>query len=440
MKILIVNLQYRTRKESSVSIPLAIYHIAAILERNSHDIEIFDPLFHFGNSDLVLKSKLSRVDIIIFSANSFSWNCVLDMMKHLRASNFTGKIVIGGVHPSVAYNYILNNYSNFVDYVVVGEAESSLPLLIESIQKGDLPCDVPGVAYLDNAGVINVNPTILCDLSNSDIVPLYNRVPENFFESITFETSRGCKSNCKFCSIIYKNCWRSYNRDFNDYKMGKLLDIMSERKLSLRKHILFTDDCFTTDTMRASDLLNLYADKYQLNEFSILIEARAIDLISSPTLISSIQRYPKISIQIGIESGYDEGFARINKPVRFHLLIELCELLKKKNLTENAFLSFIIGFPFENADGCERTIQTMKMIKEKYGVVSSPSWWMPMPSMVYNSLMEANPKIDYSIFDKEDWVTNEDFFYLTHPLIQQESRMRLNEELSKITMLLKPLL
>lgn len=436
MKLLLINAHYGSREQSEIGVPLTMYHIGSILEKENYEVEILELMLYGMSSDKVLKSKAECADVVLFTSNTFSWSYVLEEIKYLRRCNYSGLVIVGGIHPSIAYEHILKTYSQLINYIVLGEAEDALPQLLKHIKAECQISDVPNIAYVDDDGTINVTVRKTHDLLQSEYTPLYDKIPESFYKSITYESSRGCKCHCGFCSITYQNCWRFYQNEFNDYKMGVLIDKMNTKKISQNKTIIFTDDCFTTVPERATNLLNLFEVKYSLSNYSIQFEARAIDLIRSTHLINAIQKYPKITVQVGIESGYDDGWVRINKPMRYRILIQLCELLNEQKLTDNVYLSFIIGFPFETMEDCKRTISTIKYIWEKYGVISSIAWWIPLPSECFNLLMQNDRNLSYSIFDKPNWMNEKDMFYLTHPFITREGHYEFSNELEKITDLL----
>lgn len=91
-------------------------------------------------------------------------------------------------------------------------------------------------------------------------------------------------------------------------------------------------------------------------DYNALIEARAKHLWDE-ALLETIKSFDNLHIQIGIESGYDEGLKKVNKEIKVEDILKTVSLLEKYDLCKNVFTSFIIGFPWESKEECLKTIE-----------------------------------------------------------------------------------
>ncbi len=153
-----------------------------------------------------------------FSLNLNNSLMVHEVIKGVKKQLPDVLVLVGGY---AFYNHqlALARNSNLYDYVIVGEAEYSLPPLIKKLKEGfvtgDMPKDVPGIlSKFDSSNRIWSALPNVSDLSNQAF-PKYPWVDYalygNSFGHITVPTctSRGCSwSRCKFCC----ECANYYNR------------------------------------------------------------------------------------------------------------------------------------------------------------------------------------------------------------------------------------
>ncbi|MBM4094280.1 MAG: radical SAM protein, partial [Planctomycetes bacterium] len=122
-------------------------------------------------------------------------------------------VVMGGIHASMRHEEALQ----FVDAVVIGEAESAWPQVLADVARGELKPVYRG-QWLDLAGLRAPQR----DLYNGD------------YMFATVQTSRGCPLDCDFCSVTAFN-GRRYRRRPTDEVLDEIESIPQEL-------LLFVDD------------------------------------------------------------------------------------------------------------------------------------------------------------------------------------------------------
>ena len=264
----------------------------ALIEPTSPDFHIFSlyPLPRLGTVLLgtILKKGGHDVNVIVESMGEIPWDDVAgsdlvgistttstaprayEMAKTLRELGIL--TVLGGPHVTFMPEEGMVN----ADFVIRGEGERSLPMLVEALEgKGRLG-DVPGLSYWRDQQAVH-NPI------DQDFIDL-NELPEPDFTLIgseTFkkkgwtrrvvpiQTSRGCPYNCNFCSVTPMFGRRMRYRDVES--------IIAELRTynSRRNTVFFYDDNFVAHPKRAKQLLaRMIEEKFSfISSAQIRVEA-----------------------------------------------------------------------------------------------------------------------------------------------------------------------
>ncbi len=133
----------------------------------------------------------------------YTWNAAefLDLVRHLKAHCPGLLVVAGGPHVQQAEDYL---YQDPIDVIILGEGETTLQQLLDEPDPGNWGA-IDGLAYLATSGQLTkTTPRQRClaldELPSAlDVVPLVDDSGRPIYDSISYETSRGCPFRCAFC-------------------------------------------------------------------------------------------------------------------------------------------------------------------------------------------------------------------------------------------------
>ncbi len=227
--------QYFTPMQVTAGVvpPLGPMYVAAYIRKHGVDVTLIDglggnPTQYWQHEDIMLRGltfdeMMARipddVDIIgISSLYSFSHLVVKKLAVVLR-KRFPGKtLVMGGVHPTVLPEFVLDEID--IDFLVLHEGEETFLELCRSL---DHPWDVKGIAYRRDGKVVVNEPRPLIKDLDSIPFPAHDMIDMgNYFATnephgssksgkwTTILSSRGCPYGCTFCSTphLWRRRWR----------------------------------------------------------------------------------------------------------------------------------------------------------------------------------------------------------------------------------------
>ena len=227
----------------------------------------------------VSDEDLAWADVVMVSAMLVQRDGLFACARRAKA---LGKIVAaGGPYVTSAPQEVLDAGC---DFVIVGEGERTIPLLVQAIVEGR------------TGGIITVD-----DRTDMAGVPLprYDLINPRDYDAMPLQTSRGCPFACEFCDVInlfgrtprYKSCAQV---------TAELSAILDTGHLG---SVFFTDDNFIGNPGRARELLRAIADWNRAHgEPFWFITQASVNLGGSPELIDLMTAANFGYVFVGIES------------------------------------------------------------------------------------------------------------------------------------------
>jgi len=382
--------------------PLGIYLLAAIAREAGHDVQVLDLIAH-GSLDLQRAiDAAGRCDVVGVSANSLNWPSARMVVDAVKEAFPRLPAVMGGIHPTSFPDHVLRHSK--ADYLICGEGDHALPSLLAALA-GRIPLrDVPGLAWIEDGFLhCNPNPALGIDEISALPDPAYDLLPGDCYESLSVESSRGCRFSCTFCSTRFRGSWRALPADLF---VGRLERLQPQVDRTIYKAFSFIDDLFTFDAQRVIDIARRI-DERAMDVWATL-DARVTDIIK-PGVAHAIE--PMVSqMLVGAECGYNEGLKAIRKGASVEIIERAAAVLHDIGLAPRTVFSFIIGFPFETADDCRRTIEFATGLLQRYNVRIYLQWFNAIPGSELWDALVADGDLDIAMYDEFGFLTNERIF------------------------------
>jgi radical SAM superfamily enzyme YgiQ (UPF0313 family) len=339
-------------REKDPRLPLSSALIAAYV--NEHLKFIKGKELHIINEDV--RSNLSEVlhEIIeinpqILGIGVYVWNAtaVKEVLNGLKILGFKGKIVLGG--PEITYgNEMLKEEYPQADYFVRGDGEKAFTEIIkyEANEVSSLPTSVytRNDSQFSDFAIVSYNE-IVSPFLNPEY--LHNLIGISEFGFTRWQTQRGCLYRCSFCA---------FPNGYNTFKEQDLEIIEKELRVFLDnnvKEVAVLDPIFFVNRDRALDILLLIEKICPQIRFEIQTKLEHLD----EEIIQMISRL-NIALECGVQtfdSLVQKKIKRVNKKER---MIEIMELLKKKNIEFEAHLIF--GLPYQTIESLRADYELLK--------------------------------------------------------------------------------
>lgn len=349
---------------------LSILVLAALSRRNGWRVKVVDEA----------REPLPREqpDLAFITAWTFNAPSAYELAGWYRSRGVP--VVLGGVHPSM----LPSEASRFADSVVVGEAESVLSDVLEDAIRSSLKPlyrgqwtgmdHVPGVAeYLDlyTAG------------TSLRTAPIHS-----------IQTSRGCKFNCSFCSVIRLNGRGA--RHMPPERVVEELRILN----SIRPRIpggtpvYFVDDDVMSDRDHTAEMLDAIVTA---GVTAPLAFQASIGISRDQELLTLASKAGCVSLFIGLESVSRASLLEANKKNRPHEYAELIGRVHRHGIGVSA--GIIFGFDHDGPDIFDQTVDMLEEAEvdsARFGILT------PMPGThVFSQLYreERITSFDWRLYD-----------------------------------------
>ena len=309
------------------------------------------------------------VDLVGISFMTFNAPRAYEIADRFR--NKGKKVIFGGYHPTFMPDEALQH----ADAICIGEAENSVPLMMEDFRAGKLK------SVYQN-GLVNLNT--LPDLDRSLISD------NSYITTNILQATRGCHYHCEFCSVAA----------FNDYQLRKrpIEEVIHELK-NLGPYVLFMDDNLTLDKDYAKELF-----RQMIPLRKKWVSQCGVGIADDDELLQLATESGCRGLFIGFESLSQDSLSSWKKHCNRRK--DYLEVVKK--LHENGiaiFAGFVFGSDEDREDVFEETLDFL--LEANIDALQSTRL-TPFPGTPLFEKMDKEGRI----FDK-DW-SHYDFFHVVH--------------------------
>lgn len=419
---------YRLMGSHYNGLSLGILYIAAVLRDNGHEVAVLNADYenrshyldqigifkgfdlyksmHRDNNHYIWEDTVKEIlsfnpdflGITMFTANFKAAKIIAEKVK---SRNREIKIIVGGVHPTLALGETLK--TDVFDYIIAGEGEFSFLKLVngEPVEK------IIGLGYKDNGDLfINGHSEPIVNL---DLLPFPARDliinPSQNTDYGQIITGRGCPFSCSYCAA--PAMWSKKKVRFRSVE-NVIKELIVIKEKFPHNIIYFEDDTFTLKKERTIELCKKIIE----NNLDIKWKCDTRADCLSDEVVSLMKKAGCICIKMGVESGSERVLKRINKKVSKETLLNAAKTVKRHDISLTVYL--MTGFPGETDNDLMETIKFAKEIDATYYSLSIAAPYYG--TKIYDEFVKNNGGLD-----KEHW----EYFY------HQSKEMIMNDRLSQ---------
>lgn len=329
--------------------------------RNFCDVNILDCIKERLNLvQFINHIKRNPPDILGFQFYTYDYNFIKTAVVEIKKHFPEIIIVVGGPHPSVCGEDILNQIPE-IDFAFKGEAEKSMPIFLDLISKKEIDYSkVKGLVYRKDGKILSNSQEFYENLDELGL-PAWDLIrPETypeaqhgaFFKNFPIApiiTSRGCPFSCSFCAA-HTITGKKFRARSPEHVIKEIELLYTKYRI---REIHFVDDNFTLNKERTKRILKL------LKESKLRISWAVPNGIRIGTLDAQLLQLMRDTgcylISIGIESGSDRILSYMKKNFTVATIRHEIKFIKSFGFDIAGF--FILGFPTETEEDIKKTIE-----------------------------------------------------------------------------------
>lgn len=349
------NIYTRVAKLTTALGPLMI---ATIVSRMKHwDVEVIDenncrrfgPKDDMGRTDHNTLQAIRRADVVgLYGGLSSTIPRLRELFHFYKDKGVT--VIAGGQH--FVGDNIRDALEDGVDFVVIGEGDSTIQELLAVIREGREPDEVAGIAFLRNEQIVRTRER--APVTDFDELPLpdFDLLRYARIKLYPVGWIRGCGMNCEFCTV--KGRPRAAPAERVVEQIAALLESHNAR------HFFIVDDLFghkREDTLRLCGMLADY-QKAVGTRLDITVQIR-LDRAKDKELLHAMCGAGISTVAVGFESPIAEELKAMDKRIRPEEMITMTRLYHKAGFLVHGM--FIFGYPLP--DGLRLSISQAERIR-----------------------------------------------------------------------------
>jgi radical SAM superfamily enzyme YgiQ (UPF0313 family) len=254
------------------------------------------------------------------------------ILAGIREARRRGKqVVVGGVW---VFHTPEEAFGAGADIVVIGEAETAMPRLLEALEARETGLTLEGHE--------------LPDLTESP-VPRYDLVDHRQYLQMALQTTRGCPFLCEFCDVTLINGRKARTKA----PAQVLAELQHLHDIGWRRDVFFVDDTFNANPQRAKPMLREVIGWQEERGYPFgMMTQCSVNLAKTTELLELMAKAGFFRVFLGIESTEVEVHEQTKKHQNAVCdLDECCRIINEAGL--QVIAGCIVGFDNE-APGADR--------------------------------------------------------------------------------------
>ena len=275
------------------------------------------------------------------------------------------KTILGGVHATVMYQQIMENYPA-VDIICRGESERTIVELFQALSNADDLRKVKGIVYRQDGEIVvteereKIRDLDTLPFPNYDDLDLKKYQHEKGKPVASIITSRGCPFSCRYCSS--HSVWGNWRPRSISNVLDEIEWLVSEYGYEV---VWIVDDIFTVNKARTKEFCQGILNRGLHIKWRL---GTRVDCVSLE-MLELMKAAGCHWIAFGVESGSPTILKNLNKKERIEDVVNAIAWCKKVGI-ENQF-NVLIGAPGETRATIEETRNLIKKTRPTHVTTSN---------------------------------------------------------------------
>lgn len=388
--------------------PLGTLFAAASLRECGYDVALFDTMLRKPEEMGEFLDRVHPKILVIYEDDfNFLTKMCLSRMREV-VWKFTSlareRSVPVVVHGSDATDHPELFFENGIDYLLRGEAESSLVALCDAIFSASAMEDIPGLVRRSSQGRTIYPKQARASNSSWSHLPKpaldltdFERYREAWIQShgyfsMNVVASRGCPYRCNWCAKPISG---------DKFQLRSACEVAEEMRLLKSaagvQHIWFSDDVFALDHHWVESFAHEVTARHAAMPFKI--QSRA-NLMTSQ-VVGWLKAAGCAEVWMGVESGSQKVLDAMDKGLTLSQIHDARNRLKEAGIRACYFLQF--GYPGERWSEIQDTVALVRRTRpDDIGI----SFSYPLPGTLFYERVKAQ------LGAKRNWVASDDLCIL----------------------------
>lgn len=437
IKILLIN-PHETLQGNFTVPPLGLLYIAATTAKAGYEVGFIDGCLK-GYEAIIKKIEEFKPALVGITCLTPGRKNALKVAEEIKKVSPQTSVVLGGVHPTLMGEQILENYPT-IDYLVRGAGERTFVELLDALffQRQRLK-EIEGIGFRDQEQIILTPLRKIHDFSTLpfpkwDLINFeeYHKYDGNKFDLIVNGVSikdnvrvpiifsRGCSGACTFCSTwkIWQGWHHRSIKEFVD-------EIEYLNKIKKINHFVICDDSFVVDLKEVDD----FCEEILKRNLKIAFWASARADCVNWDILLKLKKAGCYGLSYGIETGSEKILKAINKKSDLQKSYTAIQLTKEAGLVVTALM--MVGNMGETYQTINETVDFLK--KTKPTLIGTAEGVMVFPgTAIYNYCKGKK------VIDDRFWLGDKPYYLFTvensrFQLKLYELALRLRRKLTPFT-------
>lgn len=389
----------------SVFIRLGLAYLAGALKAKGHEVSLADLRTLSGWREFTEIVKKVSPDFVGISMHSVEFSIAVEAAKTAKKALPGITVIAGGIHPTMFPQECLD--TGVFDYVLQGEGEISLPMLVEN------PSNFPRYFWGETPNLDEIpfpDREIWTDYKNRMCSEPFGiskyRFPLPMAEIINV---RGCPYNCSFCCgpgehQLYTKL-DSSNKRIPNIRGRSVSNVIAEVEMLIEKYgirsAMFHDDQFIMSPKWVKEFIDeLHKRGIVKSGFKWVTSSRADIICRNEELVREMAGAGLEMLIVGFESFSPRILKWFHKGVESDQNFKAAEICKKFNI--KIWANYILGIRTDTGWHKEDDILTVAGVLKVDPVHYSPALYTPVPGSKLFSFYKENGLIEGSYTSVED--------------------------------------